>query len=280
MICAKRMNNVLLCKPTYFDVLEVKNPFMRGMLTVDHARAEAEWQAVCKAFQQAGVHIQVIEPVPGLEDMVFAANQSFVGLDQEDRAFMVPSVMLHESRRGEVPYYTEYFQNLGYRIIDLALDEGDYLEGGGDLLWNADWEFVWAGYGHRSTLGGVQAFARIMGELSIPVQLLELVNPTFYHLDTCLAPLTADSIILYPGALAPDSLRELRSKVRTYEVTREEALKMVCNGVSVNGRYITPVLTPSLERALAKENVEPIVVDTSEFAKSGGSVCCLKMMLP
>jgi N-dimethylarginine dimethylaminohydrolase len=68
--------------------------------------------------------------------------------------------------------------------------------------------------------------------------------------------------------------------VHTYEITREDALQFVCNGVSVNGFYITPRITRHLEEILSREGIEPIVVDLSEFQKAGCSVASLKMLLP
>ena len=35
-----------------------------------------------------------------------------------------------------------------------------------------------------------------------------------------------------------------------------------------------------MQKALQAEKLAPVVVDTSEFEKSGGSVCCLKMFVP
>jgi len=102
----------------------------------------------------------------------------------------------------------------------------------------------------------------------------------FYHLNLCLAPLSPDALLIYPGAFAPETLARIRSWTHTLEVSREEALQFVCNGVSVNGYYITPRLTRHLEHILGSEGIEPIVVDLSEFQKAGGSAASLKMLLP
>ena len=55
---------------------------------------------------------------------------------------------------------------------------------------------------------------------------------------------------------------------------------VLSNGVTINGYYITPHLTPHLEGVLAEEKLTPVMVDTSEFEKSGGSVFCMKAFLP
>jgi N-dimethylarginine dimethylaminohydrolase len=51
------------------------------------------------------------------------------------------------------------------------------------------------------------------------------------------------------------------------------------NGIVANGRYITPYLSDDLGKILGAEGLTPVVVDTSEFEKSGGSVFCMKAFL-
>ncbi len=52
------------------------------------------------------------------------------------------------------------------------------------------------------------------------------------------------------------------------------------NGIVVNGSYITPQVTPQLEAILLGEGLAPVVVETSEFEKAGGSCFCMKTFLP
>jgi len=267
-------------RPEYFAVSEGKNPFSRNDHVVDLPLAITQWEKLCEAFQHAGLEVFHVEPQYGLEDMCFTANQAFVGIDREERAFAIPSRMLHRSRRDEVEPLTRWYAAQGYRIIELDLEGEEFLEGAGDLIWNPDWESVWAGFGHRSTRAAVDLFAATMEEMGFAVRKLELVDPYFYHLNLCLAPLTPDALLIYPGAFSPQTLAQIRNATQTLEVTREEALRFECSGVSVNGYYITPRLSRKLEQILGREGIEPIVVDVSEFHKGGGSVAGLKMLLP
>ena len=268
---------VLFCPPTYFEVREVKNPYMRGLLPVDPMRAQHQWDTVREAFRAAGFAVELIDPVPGLEDMVFAANPVFVGHHPTHGRFVVPGRMRYVSRRAEVPHYVEWFRSRGYKVQDIELND-EFLEGHGDLLWDADGSRIWAAHGFRSTIGAVEKFAVAMRQMSIPVIPLQLVDEHFYHLDACFAPLRPGAVLIYPGAFSAESLASIRSHIpRVYEVGREDALKFVCNGVSANGKFLTPALTQCVGEALAREALEPIVLDTSEFLKSGGSVCCLKL---
>ncbi|MCU1300135.1 MAG: hypothetical protein JWQ87_419 [Candidatus Sulfotelmatobacter sp.] len=257
---------------------------MAGKLPVDRQKAQRQWEALRSALEQAGCEVETITPVAGLEDMVFAANQVFVGFHDNIGKFIVPSRMVHDSRQREVPFYVDWYRQRGYKIIEVDLGTGqgnDRLEGHGDLLWQPDWSRIYAGYGFRSTSSGVEKFRDAMSKLGIPVVPLELVDPHCYHLDTCFCPLNNEAVLIYPGAYAPESLVTLRGLwKRIHELTADEAHKFMGNGIVANGRYLTPYVSPRLEAILRQEGLSPVILDTSEFEKSGGSLFCMKAFLP
>jgi arginine dihydrolase len=272
------MRRVLLCPPTYFDVRDVKNPHMTGS-KVDHALAHRQWDSFRQALEAAGVTVETIAPVRDLEDMVFAANQVFVGSHPKIGKFIVPSEMRFQSRQKEVPYYVDWFSARGYKVISVDLSR-ECLEGHGDLIWQFGRSKIWAGYGFRSTRGAIDRFAAAMRDLEISVIPLQLIDERCYHLDTCFAPLKEDAVLIYPGAFAPASLAAIHEGwKRVHQLEKEEAYRFMANGVVANGYYITPRVTPNLETILRKEGLQPVVVDTSEFEKSGGSAFCMKVLL-
>jgi len=267
---------VLLCPPTYFDVLDMKNPYMLGESPVDKQKARMQWEALRRALETAGLQIETIDPVPGLEDMVFAANQIFVGYHETIGKFIVPSHMRFASRQREVAHYVEWFRGRGYKVIEV--DFGDeYLEGSGDLIWHPDRSRIYAGHAFRSTIGGIRHLAEAMQKLGIPVVALELVDERFYHLDTCFCPLNNEAVLIFPGAFAKVSLDQLRGYWRrVHVITEEEAAGFIANGIVANGHFLTARITGNLERILAQEGLKPVIVETSEFEKSGGSCFCMK----
>ena len=271
---------VLLCPPSFFDVVDHKNPYMSGNSAVDREKARTQWQGLCTALQQCEFQIETVEPSPGLEDMVFAANQAFVGDHPTLGKFVVPSRMVYPSRQREVPFYIDWYRQKDYKILQLDLGD-DYLEGHGDLLWHPDRSRVYAGYGFRTTRGGVDKFTAAMTKMGIAVLPLQLIDPYCYHLDTCFCPLNNDAVLIYPGAFSPQALETLRPFwKRIHELTADEAHKFMGNGIVANGRYITPRTTLHLESILHQEKLSPLILDTSEFEKAGGSVFCMKTFLP
>jgi N-dimethylarginine dimethylaminohydrolase len=266
-----------MCPPSFFDVKEVKNPYMGQ--PINRKTALQQWKTLCRALEESGVKIETIEPMPALEDMVFSANPVFVGHSEAIGKFVVPSRMRFPIRQQEVSYYVDWFRQRGYKVIEIDLT-GECLEGQGDLIWHPDHSKIWAAYGFRSTRRGVEKFAQAMQQLQIPVILLQLVDPHSYHLDTCLSPLSEEAVLIYPHAFSPDALALVRGGwKRIYEMTRDEAHQFIGNGIVVDGGYITPHLTTHLQQILNEEGLRPILVDTSEFEKSGGSAFCMKATL-
>jgi N-dimethylarginine dimethylaminohydrolase len=271
---------VLLCPPTYFDVVDRKNPYMSGDAPVDRAKAFSQWKTLCLTLERSGYEVVTIEPVPGLEDMVFAANQAFVGHNDAVGKFVVPGRMVYPSRQREVAFFVDWYRENGFHLIDVDLGD-DYLEGHGDLLWHPGGSRIYAAYGFRSTKGGIDKFAAAMSRMGISVVPVQLVDRFCYHLDTCLCPLNNEAALIYPGAYSSDTLTDLSPYwKRVHELTAEEAHKFMGNGIVAGTNYITPYLTANLKAILKREGLAPVVVDTSEFEKAGGSVFCMKTFLP
>ncbi len=274
------MLKVLLCPPNYFDVIDQKNPYMSKESPVDRVKARSQWENLRSVLQHSGCEVETIDPVEGLEDMVFAANQIFAGEKIGYGKFVVPSRMVHASRQSEVPYYADWCRARNYRVIDLDYGD-DYLEGHGDLLWHPDGSRIYGGYGFRSSLGGVEKFSAAMLEMGIPVVPLHLVDPYCYHLDTCLCPLNNEAALIFPGAYSSEALASLHKFwKRVHLLTADEAHCFMGNGIVANDAYITPHISPQLEEILHHEGLNPVVVETTEFEKAGGSCCCMKTFLP
>ena len=105
-------------------------------------------------------------------------------------------------------YYADWYRSRGYRVIEIDFGP-DYLEGHGDLLWHPDRSRIYAGYGFRSTRGGVEKFAAAMSEMSLPVVPLPLIDSYRYHLDTCLVPLNNAAALIFAGAFPAEAQASL-----------------------------------------------------------------------
>lgn len=269
---------VLMCPPNYYDVVDVKNPYMMGQMgKVDRARARRQWDDLHAAFVEVGLTVSLIEPQPHLEDMVFCANQTLVGLTLDGERLCVLGSMRHPSRRREVAAFEAWFSAAGYRTLTLK-DKGGSFEGAGDAVWHPGKRLLWGGYGFRSS---PQVYDEVARAFKTPVILLKLVNERFFHLDTCFCPLTPESVLIYPAAFDAGSL-ELILKMFPVVITASETeavRHMVCNAAVVGSTAIIPSGCTAVIKHMEAMNLKIREVDTSEFIKSGGSVYCLKMFL-
>jgi N-dimethylarginine dimethylaminohydrolase len=68
----------LMCRPTYFTVEYVINPWMDPTVPVDTALAISQWEGLVETYRSLGHKVEFIDPLPGLPDMVFAANGATV----------------------------------------------------------------------------------------------------------------------------------------------------------------------------------------------------------
>ncbi len=270
---------VLMCTPEHYDVVDVKNAFMEGNVgRVDRDEARAEWEALREAFEAAGHAVVTIDGVPGLEDMVFSANQVLPGIDADGTPYVVLGRMRYASRRREVPYYRDWFAMNGYRIVELPRSI-EHFEGQGDAIWHPGKALLWGGVGQRTSLAALDAISE---RLDVPVIALRLAHPSFYHLDTAFCPLSPDAALVFPDAFTPEG-RDMIASVfaRVVEVDeREAADHFACNAVALDGR--TVLVQRGANETVARlraAGFEPVEVETREFIKSGGSVACLKMMV-
>ncbi len=269
-------SGVLMCPPDYYDIVDIKNPFMSEQQgNVDRVRARKQWEALKEAFEDAGVPVSSIEPSPGLEDMVFCANQSLAGLTPKGEKVCVLSSMRHPSRRREVSAFGEWFKKAGYRVRSLKSETASF-EGAGDAIWHPGRRLLWGGYGFRSD---PEAYDEIAQIFQTPVVLLKLVNERFYHLDTCFCPLGPGAALIYPAAFDADSL-ELILRLFPLVITStqvEATRRMACNAAVVGSTAIIQKGAASAAGHMKAVGLKIVEVDTSEFIKSGGSVFCLKM---
>lgn len=267
---------LLMCPPQYFSVVDVKNPHMEGNVgRVDAARAGEQWDEVLAAFTASGIDVAMIEPLADCEDMVFCANQTFVGPRADGKKLCVLSNMTHPSRQREVPAFEKWFTANGYQIERLPAHIR--LEGSGDAIWHPGRRLIWGGHGYRTQ---PEAYEGLSDLFDVPVLRLALRSPVFYHLDTCFCAIDEQTALIHAPSLAPEGVELVRAVFEhVIECPDEEALKgMACNACSIFGRKIViQENNPITVAAMRKRGCEVQEVDTSEFMKSGGSVFCMKM---
>lgn len=108
-----RPRRYLMCPPVHFAVEYAINPWMRAGDLVDRDLAVAQWEDLRRTYTGLGHVVDVIDPVPGLPDMVFAANG---GLVVDGR--VMPARFRHAERVAEGPAYRDWFRRNGFDVAD------------------------------------------------------------------------------------------------------------------------------------------------------------------
>ncbi|WP_371476541.1 dimethylargininase [Kitasatospora sp. NBC_00315] len=262
-----RRRHYLLCAPTHFDVRYSINPWMDPGLPTAAEVALSQWQRLHGVLTDLGHDVDLIDPLPGLPDMVFAANGAIVA----DGRALVASFR-HAERQGESPAYLDWFRSRGYTEVrqSSALNEGE-----GDFLTTGD--VILAGSGFRSDAEARDEVQEFFGKKVLG---LTLVDPRFYHLDTAIAVLDEHEVMYLPQAFAPESLDLLTERYPdAIAATEDEACLFALNAVSDGKHVILPTAATRLAAQLRERGFEPIGADTTELLKAGGGAKCCTLEL-
>lgn len=270
---AQKRGAILMCAPDYFGVDYIINPWMENQVgRATPSRARSQWENL-RGNLAAHAEIALIAPTPGLPDMVFTAN---AGLAIGERA--VVSEFRSKERRPEAGLFRDWFEAQGYAIAHWPARVP--FEGAGDALFDHARDIVWCGHGWRS---GAEAPRHLERIFSRPTIALKLVDPRFYHLDTCFCPLSGGWLMYYPAAFDVASREAIRAIVpakKRIDVCERDALSFACNAVEIAGRIYLNACSDDLRARLVDAGFTPVVTPLSEFMKAGGAAKCLTLQLP
>ena len=231
-------------------------------MPVDVDLAVHQWERLRRTYLDLGHRVELLDPVPGLPDMVYAANGATV-VD----GTVLGARFRYPERAAEAAAHLAWFRAAGFRRI---VEPEHVNEGEGDLLVVGD--TVLAGTGFRTD---PRAHAEAAAAFGRPVVPLELVDPRYYHLDTALAVLDATTIAWLPEAFAPAAQAELRRRFPDAVVADPlDAAVLGLNAVSDGRHVVLPAAATGLATALAERGFTPIPVELSELLKGGGGPKC------
>jgi len=265
----------LMCRPEHFTVSYRINPWMEPAKPTDTAKALAQWQTLYDTYVALGHEVELIDPVPGLPDMVYTANGGFI---VDGRALGVRFRV--DERRGEERPFMDWFAAHGFDVVEpVSVQEGE-----GDFLLVGD--TILAGTGFRST---GDSHAEVAGVFGREVVSLRLIDPRFYHLDTAISVLDPvegpggvekANIAYLPSAFDEPSLAVLRERYPdAIEVSDADGAVFGLNSASDGYNvFISPRAT-GFEAQLRERGYHPVLVDLSELLLGGGGIKCCTLEL-
>lgn len=257
---------VLMCRPEHFTVSYRINPWMHPEDPTDTSLAVRQWQTLYDAYVGLGYDVELIDPIPGLPDMVYAANGGFT-LD----GIAYGAKFQYDERGPEGPAYMDWFRDHGFRVAEpVSINEGE-----GDFLLVGD--RILAGTGFRSDAASHDELRRLYER---EVVTLHLVDPSFYHLDTAIAVLDDRNIAYLPKAFSPESRAIIDDLYPDAVVVNDEdAAVLGLNSFSDGKNVVIASRAVGFEQSLRERGYTPIGVDLSELLLGGGGVKCCTLEL-
>jgi ornithine--oxo-acid transaminase len=268
----------LMCPPEWFGVDYVLNPWMAGNVNrSSRDLAFAQWKGFHNVLRSVA-DVRLLHPEPGCPDMVFLGHGALV-----HHGVAAISSFHPPQRRAESTYLRRWMASQGFLLWETPRETA--FEGEGDMVFNDRGTALWAAHGVRTCKA---AHRHIADAWHLPVTSLHLVDPRFYHLDTCFTPLghppgTAGGYLLYyPGAFDVPSLAAIEAAYpanRRIAVSEDDATRMACCALSLGRSVFTGEISKELAGRLFDAGFDVVQLELSEFIKGGGGAKSLALRL-
>jgi ornithine--oxo-acid transaminase len=266
-----------MCSPEWYDVGYVINPWMAGNLhRSTRDQAFAEWRGLYAALKTFA-DVKLLHPREGAPDMTFVAHGAVV-----NHGVAALASFAHAERQPEEDHLRGWLEGAGFLIWKTPRETA--FEGEGDALFGPDGGRLWAAHGARTCR---YSHRHVADAWHAEATSLHLVDPRYYHLDTCFAPLSGGEVVYFAGAFdeaSLDAIARAYAPEMRIEVTEAEAAQFACSLINA-GRKIAMHETGfgrrenSVAARLRGRGYEVMEVPLGEFLRGGGGAKSLALRL-
>ncbi len=262
----------LMCPPQWYDVDYVINPWMAGNLhRPSRDRAFSQWRQLFEGLRPYA-DIRVLHAERGCPDMTFIAHTALL-----QHGIAAISSFAHTQRQPEEGHLRRWLEESGFLIWETPRETA--FEGEGDAIFEETGHTLWAAHGVRTCERSHQHLAAAW---HVSVQSLHLIDPRFYHLDTCFTPLHGGFVLYYPAAFDEISRARIEaaySAERRLLVTENEATQFACSVLNLGREVFMGEVRGSIAQRLSAAGFNVHSFPMSEFLHGGGSVRSLALRL-
>lgn len=262
----------LMCPPEWYGVDYVINPWMAGNINrSSRDLAFAQWKGIHNVLRGVA-DVRLLHPEPGCPDMVFLGHGALVQHGVAAVASFHPA-----ERRAETPHLRRWLEEQGFLLWNTPRETA--FEGEGDVTFNSEGSRLWAGHGVRTCRS---AHRHIAAAWHVPITSLHLVDPRFYHLDTCFTPLYGGFLLYYPAAFDAASRAAIEAEYpdeKRIAVTETDAIHMACCALNIGKTVFTGELSRDLGQRLFDAGFDVVQLELSEFIKGGGGAKSMTLRL-
>jgi len=262
----------LMCPPQWYDVDYVINPWMAGNLhRSSRDRAFAQWRCLYDALHQIA-DVRVLHPREGSPDMTFVGHTALV-----QHGVAAISNFAHPQREAEAHHLRRWMADAGFLLWETPRESS--FEGEGDVLFDPTGRHLWAAHGSRTCQ---HSHRHLASAWHASVTSLHLIDPRFFHLDTCFAPLAGGYLLYFPEAFDQSSLDRIHAAYPPHHriaVTQEQATRFACNVINLDRHILMGNVGPALQSRLEAAGFHVRQIELSEFLRGGGSAKSLALRL-
>jgi len=262
----------LMCPPEWYDVNYVINPWMAGNLhQPSRDTAFMQWKNLYQELQRIA-DVRLLHAREGAPDMVFVAHAALV-----QHGVAAVSSFTHPQRQTEELHVRQWLEDAGFLLW--ATPRETSFEGEGDALFDANGGYLWAAHGVRTCK---ISHKHVASAWHAPVTSLHLVDPRFYHLDLCFAPLSGGYLLYFPDAFDVASLKKIEAAYaveKRIAITELEATQFACNVINAGRDILMGVVETDLAKRLMERGFTVTELELSEFQRGGGSAKALALRL-
>ena len=234
-------------------------------------RAFAQWRKLFEGLQPFA-DVRILQAERECPDMTFLAHTALL-----QYGVAAISSFAHTQRQPEERHLRCWLEEAGFLIWNTPREIA--FEGGGDAIFDETAPILWAAHGVRTC---ERSHTHLAAAWHVRVESLHLIDPRFYHLDTCFTPLHGGFVLYYPDAFDRQSQARIESvypKERRLIVTEAEATQFACNVLNVERHIFMGEVRGSIERRLESAHYDVHSFPISEFLRGGGSVRSLALRL-
>jgi N-dimethylarginine dimethylaminohydrolase len=272
----------LMCPPEWYGADYVINPWMSSGRagkghTFNRDLAFAQWKGLHNVLRSVA-DVRLLHPEPGCPDMAFVGHAGLVHHGVAAISSFAPN-----ERRAETTYLRRWLASHGFLLWETPRETS--FEGEGDVAFDEKGQRLWAAHGSRTCKA---AHRHIADAWHVPVHSLHLVDPRFYHLDTCFTPLSnprnepGGYLLYYPGAFDGASLAQIEAAYpanRRIAVSETDATRMACCALNLGHMVFTGEISKELAGKLFDAGFDVVQLELSEFIKGGGGARSLALRL-
>ncbi len=277
----------MMCFPHTWDTDDPNNWFMQHLsqeeIDENFAKAYGQWMTLYGWLSSENTLVHILPPAGDYPDQVYVAN-TFLMLCHLPKPVAVIANMQSPPRKGEEKIARVYFEACGYPV-----DRPPYTwEGEAELKLQKD-NIYTGGYGLRTDIRALEWFEE---KFDMKVVKCRMTDEKCYHWDCLYHPLTADKALVAVDLLEKKDVKEIEKVCEIIPVSTKLAHAGTTNLV----RTVSLLLVASslqalkkgtkewdeemekeafLSKVCAKNGLELVAVDLSEFEKSGAACSCL-----